>query len=152
MEAGPRDSNAARSRTTAGSRYREASPTTLAIRADVLGVFTSRPPSGLLLWKGVSLGGSGLIRPKPAQGGAMRSNARIGIALLAIVVAGSAGLLSSAATAAAPTLVTNDNDGTTSYLRYDGTSDATTTACSSGRRSQNEPTVAVNPSDPDIVV
>jgi hypothetical protein len=49
-------------------------------------------------------------------------------------------------------LVTNDNDGTTSYLRYDGTSDATTIACSSGRRSQNEPTVAVNPRNPDIVV
>jgi hypothetical protein len=83
----------------------------------------------------------------------MLSKARIGITLLSLVVlAGSAGLHSSAAAASAPTLVTNDNDGATSYLRYDGTSDATTTACSSGRRSQNEPTVAVNPRNTDIVV
>ena len=34
-----------------------------------------------------------------------------------------------------------------SYLRYDGSSDATTAACSTGRRPQNEPTVAVNPHD-----
>jgi hypothetical protein len=39
-----------------------------------------------------------------------------------------------------------------SYLRYDGGTDATTEACSTGRRSQNEPTVAVDPSDPEIVV
>ena len=30
-----------------------------------------------------------------------------------------------------------------SYLRYDGSSDATMAACSTGRRPQNEPTVAV---------
>jgi hypothetical protein len=83
----------------------------------------------------------------------MLSKARIGITLLSLVVlVGSAGLHSSAVAASAPTLVTNDNDGATSYLRYDGTSDATTTACSSGRRSQNEPTVAVNPRNTDIVV
>jgi hypothetical protein len=35
-----------------------------------------------------------------------------------------------------------------SYLRYDGAADATTAACSTGRRSQNEPTVAVNPHNP----
>jgi hypothetical protein len=39
-----------------------------------------------------------------------------------------------------------------SYLRYDGTSDATMAACSSGRRSQNEPTVAVDPHNPLVVV
>jgi hypothetical protein len=39
-----------------------------------------------------------------------------------------------------------------SYLRYDGSSDATTAACSTGRRSQNEPTVAVDPHDPSVVV
>ena len=83
----------------------------------------------------------------------MLSKTRIGITLLSLVVrAGAAGRHSSAVAASAPTLVTNDNDGTTSYLRYDGTSDATTTACSSGRRSQNEPTVAVNPHNTDIVV
>ena len=48
-------------------------------------------------------------------------------------------------------LVTNDaTQG--SYLRYDGNSDATTAACSTGRRSQNEPTVAVNPHNTDVVV
>jgi hypothetical protein len=39
-----------------------------------------------------------------------------------------------------------------SYLRYDGASDATTAACSTGRRSQNEPTVAVDPRNPQVVV
>jgi hypothetical protein len=39
-----------------------------------------------------------------------------------------------------------------SYLRYDGESDATMEACSIGRRQQNEPTVAVDPSDIDVVV
>jgi hypothetical protein len=44
-------------------------------------------------------------------------------------------------------------DGTAaSYLRYDGSSDATTTACSTGKRSQNEPTVAVDPHNPQVVV
>jgi hypothetical protein len=66
--------------------------------------------------------------------------------------AGSAGLQSAALATATSTLVTNDHDGPTSYLRYDGTSDATTTACSSGRRSQNEPATAVDPGNPDIVV
>jgi hypothetical protein len=44
-------------------------------------------------------------------------------------------------------------DGTaSSYLRYDGSADATTTACSTGRRSQNEPTVAVDPHNTQVVV
>jgi hypothetical protein len=44
-------------------------------------------------------------------------------------------------------------DGTSSsYLRYDGTSDATTAACSTGRRAQNEPTVAVDPHNTKVVV
>src|SRR5207249_4254831 len=38
-----------------------------------------------------------------------------------------------------------------SYLRYDGTSDATTEACSTGKRSQNEPTVAVDPHDTAVI-
>ena len=49
------------------------------------------------------------------------------------------------------TLVTRDNTAG-SYLRYDGETDATMTACSTGRRSQNEPTVAVNPRNPDVIV
>jgi hypothetical protein len=47
--------------------------------------------------------------------------------------------------------VTRD-DTSGSYLRYDGSSDATTTACSTGRRSQNEPTVAVDPHNTQVVV
>ena len=44
-------------------------------------------------------------------------------------------------------------DGTSSsYLRYDGVSDATTSACSTGRRAQNEPTVAVDPHNARVVV
>src|SRR5262249_26053536 len=44
-------------------------------------------------------------------------------------------------------------DGTpASYLRYDGTSDATTTACSTGKRPQNEPTVAVDPHNSQVVI
>ena len=47
--------------------------------------------------------------------------------------------------------VTRD-DSAGSYLRYDGTSDDTMDACSTGHRSQNEPSVAVDPRDPNIVV
>ena len=46
--------------------------------------------------------------------------------------------------------VTRD-DTSASYLRYDGTSDDTTAACSTGRRSQNEPTVAVDPHNTQVV-
>jgi hypothetical protein len=48
--------------------------------------------------------------------------------------------------------VTRDASGPGAYVRYDGASDATTDACSSGRRSQNEPTVAVDPRNAAIVV
>ncbi len=64
--------------------------------------------------------------------------------LVAVVMGGTA-------QAAGQSRVTNDN-GTSGYLRYDGGTDATTQACSSGRRSQNEPTVAVDPRSPDVVV
>jgi hypothetical protein len=47
--------------------------------------------------------------------------------------------------------VTRDGEAG-SYLRYDGQADATMSACSTGRRSQNEPTVAVDPRDTSIVV
>jgi hypothetical protein len=63
-----------------------------------------------------------------------------------------ASLLLASAPAAGETRVTNDNDATTSYLRYDGTSDATTEACSSDRRAQNEPSVAVDPHSTNVVV
>src|SRR5206468_8678049 len=47
--------------------------------------------------------------------------------------------------------VTRD-DTASSYLRYDGSSDATTAACSTGRRQQNEPSVAVDPHDTSVIV
>jgi hypothetical protein len=46
--------------------------------------------------------------------------------------------------------VTRD-DTASSYLRYDGSSDATMAACSTGRRSQNEPAVAVDPHNTSVV-
>src|SRR5215210_1561234 len=52
--------------------------------------------------------------------------------------------------ARADTRVTNDTTG--SYVRSDGLPDATTTACSTGRRTQNEPSVAVDPRDPEVMV
>src|ERR671925_152652 len=50
----------------------------------------------------------------------------------------------------ADTRVTNDTNG--SYARYDGSKDATMLACSTGRRTQNEPSVAVDPRNPAITV
>jgi hypothetical protein len=52
--------------------------------------------------------------------------------------------------AAADTRVTNDTNGT--YTRFNGTADATMTSCSTGRRTQNEPSVAVDPGNPAIMV
>jgi hypothetical protein len=46
--------------------------------------------------------------------------------------------------------VTGDN-AAGSYLRYDGSSDATMAACSTGRRMQNEPTIAVDPHNTSVV-
>lgn len=51
---------------------------------------------------------------------------------------------------AADTRVTNDTDG--SYARYDGSVDSTMMSCSTGRRTQNEPSVAVDPRSPDVMV
>src|SRR4029453_11062665 len=53
--------------------------------------------------------------------------------------------------AASDARVTGD-DTPGSYVRYDGGTDATTAASSTGRRQQNEPTVAVDPSAPNVVV
>jgi hypothetical protein len=68
----------------------------------------------------------------------------------AALVVGIASTVSSAALSG-NVRVTNDATAS-SYLRYDGTSDATTSACSTGRRSQNDPTVAVDPHNTSIVV
>src|SRR5919197_6561392 len=46
--------------------------------------------------------------------------------------------------------VTRD-DTASSYLRYDGSSDATMAGCSTGRRMQNEPTVAVDPHNTSVI-
>ena len=54
------------------------------------------------------------------------------------------------AAALADTRVTNDTDG--SYTRYDGQVDETMASCSTGRRTQNEPSVAVDPRNPAIMV
>jgi hypothetical protein len=62
-----------------------------------------------------------------------------------------AGAFSGTALGGANALVTRDGTAS-SYLRYDGSTDATTAACSTGRRSQNEPTIAVNPHNPQVVV
>jgi hypothetical protein len=74
-----------------------------------------------------------------------------GIALMAAVVALAVGGPTTPSMAQADVRVTND-DTAGSYLRSDGGSDETMQRCSEGRRQQNEPTVAVDPSDPDVVV
>jgi hypothetical protein len=66
------------------------------------------------------------------------------IAAVALLTAGPVGV------AAADTRVTNDEDG--SYARYDGSVDSTMLSCSTGRRTQNEPSVAVDPRNPAIMV
>ena len=52
--------------------------------------------------------------------------------------------------ASADTRVTNDTSG--AYARYDGVVDATMSSCSTGRRTQNEPSVAVDPTNPLVIV
>jgi hypothetical protein len=53
--------------------------------------------------------------------------------------------------AASDVRLTGD-DTAGSYVRYDGGSDETIERCSEGRRQQNEPTIAVDPSDTNVVV
>ena len=55
------------------------------------------------------------------------------------------------ASADADTRVTRDATAG-SYVRYDGATDATMLSCSTGRRTQNEPSVAVDPRNGAIVV
>lgn len=56
-----------------------------------------------------------------------------------------------AADASGDVRVTRDN-AAGGYVRYDGNTDSTTQACGTGRRSQNEPSIAVDPRDTRIVV
>jgi hypothetical protein len=53
---------------------------------------------------------------------------------------------------AAPDARVTVDDAAGSYVRYDGGTDETMERCSEGQRQQNEPTVAVNPNDTDVVV
>jgi hypothetical protein len=72
-----------------------------------------------------------------------------------VLAAGAAALLvgfsGTALGSSADVRVTRD-DSSGSYLRYDGSTDATMTGCSRGRRSQNEPTVAIDPHNTQVVV
>src|SRR6266542_4178481 len=72
-----------------------------------------------------------------------------------VLVIGAAALLvgfsGTALGSSADVKVTRD-DTAASYLRYDGSTDATMTGCSTGRRSQNEPTVAIDPHNTQVVV
>jgi hypothetical protein len=70
--------------------------------------------------------------------------AAIAALILTLTVAGPA-------RSAADVRVTGD-DTPGSYVRYDGVTDASTAGCSTGRRPQNEPTVAIDPSNTAIVV
>jgi hypothetical protein len=78
----------------------------------------------------------------------MRSRWLFVLVVLSMVFTGA---FSGTALGSANVLVTRDGTAS-SYLRYDGSTDATTSACSTGRRSQNEPTVAVNPHNTQVVV
>lgn len=76
---------------------------------------------------------------------------KAGVVLVACLV--SLAPASSVGLASGPTnvRVTRDNQAG-SYTRYDGATDATMTACSTGKRAQNEPTVAVDPHKTTVVV
>ena len=63
--------------------------------------------------------------------------ARLVVALATLLVATPTGV------ASADIRVTNDTSG--AYARYDGVVDDTMPMCSTGRRTQNEPSVAVDP-------
>jgi hypothetical protein len=69
----------------------------------------------------------------------------------AAVVAAAIAAVGQSAQARADTRVTRDATAG-SYVRYDGGTDATMLSCSTGRRTQNEPSVAVDPRNSAIVV
>jgi hypothetical protein len=72
------------------------------------------------------------------------------VLLVAVVVLGLAVSGAALGISATEARVTSDV-AAGSYLRYDGSSDATTVACSTGRRSQNEPTIAVDPHNTQVL-
>ena len=76
---------------------------------------------------------------------------RCSIVRVALVAAAIAGAAQAAPARGAETRVTRDATPG-SYVRYDGATDATMLSCSTGRRSQNEPSVAVDPRNALVVV
>jgi hypothetical protein len=77
----------------------------------------------------------------------MRHRVLLSMAALVLVVG-----LASPAQAATESKVTDDDHAGAYQLANGGGTDETMERCSEGRRQQNEPTVAVDPTDPDIVV
>jgi hypothetical protein len=77
----------------------------------------------------------------------MRPRALLPVAALLLVM----GLATATQASPSEARVTRD-DTAGSYTLPGGGTDATMTACSTGRRSQNEPTIAVDPHDPNVVV
>jgi hypothetical protein len=77
----------------------------------------------------------------------MRARALLSVVALLLVM----GLATATQASPGEARVTRD-DTAGSYTLASGGTDATMTACSTGRRSQNEPTIAVDPRDPDVVV
>ncbi len=73
-------------------------------------------------------------------------------ALFSLVALGLAVALALPAQAATDARVTVDDIVGSYQLANDGGTDETMTRCSEGRRQQNEPTIAVDPSDTDVVV
>src|SRR6266511_3041571 len=84
----------------------------------------------------------------PGEEVLMRSRWLLVLVALSMLLAGA---FSGTALGSANVLVTRDGTAS-SYLRYAVSTDATTSACSTGRRSQNEPTVAVNPHNTQVAV
>ncbi len=72
--------------------------------------------------------------------------------ILTLVAATSLALAMAPPALAAPDERVTVDNAVGSYVRYDGGSDETLERCSEGQRQQNEPTVAVNPHDSDVVV
>src|SRR5215207_8242982 len=80
---------------------------------------------------------------RATQEAVMRRTAGV-LGVLVLVALGPIGV------ARADTLVTNDTGG--NYVRAGGGTDATMLSCNTGRRTQNEPSVAVDPRNSDIIV
>jgi hypothetical protein len=70
--------------------------------------------------------------------------------VIVLVMAGAFGTTSPSGAGSDARVTVDDHEG--AYTRYDGTSDETMERCSEGRRQQNEPSIAVDPSSPNVVV